>query len=75
MLKQAWKLSTCIKTIQTDILKQATDSRNWGMAKTFAIKALKEGIDLSDPAQNEKFIRQFNQDSNRTNMEIHHVEQ
>jgi hypothetical protein len=75
LLKQAWKLSTCIKTIQADIPKQAADSRNWGMAKTFAMKALKEGVDLSDPTQNEKFIRQLNQDLNRTNMEIHDVEQ
>lgn len=67
LLKQAWKLSTCIKTIQAGILKQASDSRNWGMAKTFAMKALNEGIDLTDPIQNEKFIRQFNQDSNTTN--------
>lgn len=67
LLKQAWKLSTCIKAIQADIPKRAADSRNWGMAKTFAMKALKEGVDLSDPTQNEKFIRQFNQDSNRTN--------
>jgi hypothetical protein len=67
LLKQAWKLSTCIKTIQADIPKQAADSRNWGMAKTFAMKAIKEGVDLSDPAQNDKFIRQLNQDLNRTN--------
>jgi hypothetical protein len=67
LLKQAWKLSNCIKTIQADIPKQAADSRNWGMAKTLAMKALKEGVDLSDPAQNEKFIKQLNQDSNRTN--------
>lgn len=52
LLKQAWKLSTCIKTIHADIPKQASDSRNWGMAKTFAMKALKEGADLSDPTQN-----------------------
>ena len=67
MLKQAWKLSTCIKTIQADIPKEAADSRNWGMAKTFAMKALKEGVDLSDPTQNEKFIRQLNQNLNRKN--------
>jgi len=67
LLKQAWKLSTCIKTIQADIPRQAADSRNWGMAKTFAMKALKEGVDLSDPTQNERFIRQCNQDLNRTN--------
>jgi hypothetical protein len=67
LLKQAWKLSTCIKTIQSDIPKQAADSSNWGMAKTLAMKALKEGVDLSDLTQNEKFIRQLNQDSNRTN--------
>lgn len=67
LLKQAWKLSACIRTIQADIPKQASDSRNWGIAKTIAMKALKEGVDLSDPTQNEKFIKQFNQDSNRTN--------
>lgn len=67
LLKQAWKLSDCIKTIQANIPKQASDPRNWGMAKTFAMKALSEGVDLSDPIQNEKFIRQFNHDLNRTN--------
>lgn len=75
LLKQAWKLSTHIKTIQVDILKKASDSRNWGMAKTFAMKALNEGVDLSDPIQNEKFIGQLNKDLNRRNMEINHVEQ
>lgn len=75
LLKQAWKLSTCIKTIQADIPKQASDSRNWGMAKTFAMKALKEGVDLSNPTQKEKFIRRFNEDLNRTNMDINHVKQ
>lgn len=67
LLKQAWKLSTCIKAIQADISKQAADSRNWGVAKTFAMKALKEGVDLSDPTQNERFIRQLNQNLNKTN--------
>lgn len=47
--------------------KQAADSRNWGMAKTFAMQALNEGVDLSDPIQNEKFIRQLNQNLKRTN--------
>lgn len=62
LLKQAWKLSACIKTIQTDISREAADSRNWGMAKTFAMKSLKEGVDLSDSTQSNEFIRQLNQD-------------
>lgn len=67
LLKQAWRLSTCIKTIQASIPKRAADPKNWGLAKTFAMRALQEGVDLDDPVQNAKFIKRMNQELKKSN--------
>ncbi len=58
---RAQDISNCIKTIQAEIPKRAKDSKNWGISKFFAMKALEEGIDLTDPAQCEKFMKKCNQ--------------
>lgn len=42
------------------MLREANDTSNWGMAKSFMMEAFKSGIDIDDKQAMDKFVMQYN---------------
>jgi len=59
-LKTAGKLQREMRSIAPEMVRLAKDPRNWGMAKSLCMEALKEGVDLSNAQAMNDFITNFN---------------
>ncbi len=56
LLKNASKLIEKVKKISKQIVRNARDPRNWGIAKTFAMAAKDVGVDITSEEEMRKFI-------------------
>ncbi|MFN0174066.1 MAG: hypothetical protein ACKVU0_05410 [Saprospiraceae bacterium] len=59
-LKNAGHLQQEIQKIAPQIIREAKNPKNWGMAKTFAMEAIDAGVDLSDTNAMNGFMANFN---------------
>jgi len=59
LLKNATRLAKKVATIDKQIVREASDPRNWGMAKSFAMAALEAGIDVTNEEELNEFIARF----------------
>ncbi|MGD9152290.1 MAG: DUF1186 domain-containing protein [Gammaproteobacteria bacterium] len=55
LLNDTKELCNILISMDEDIIKASQDSRNWGMAKSFAMSAQNAGIDMSNREELEKF--------------------
>ena len=60
LLRNASKLAKRLKRIDKQIARNASDPRNWGMAKSFAMAAKEAGFDITNEKEMEKFIALYN---------------
>ncbi len=58
---QAEKMHREMKTAAQVMLRNANDPSQWGMAKSIAMQALGEGVDLSSEAQLARFFKKYNE--------------
>jgi hypothetical protein len=49
-----------VEDYRPEMLDTVNDSQSWGPAKAFATAALDAGVDLTDPADVERFIQRYN---------------
>ena len=60
LLKNTSKLIRKVKEIDRQIVRNARDPRNWGMAKSFAMAAKNAGVDITNEEEMQKFILLYN---------------
>ncbi|MFN0213808.1 MAG: hypothetical protein ACKVT2_06090, partial [Saprospiraceae bacterium] len=60
LLSGAGRLQGEMRKIAPQVIKEAKNSSNWGMAKSFAMEALAEGVDMSDTDAMNRFMANFN---------------
>jgi uncharacterized protein YchJ len=60
LLKNASQLIKKVKNIDTQIVRNARDPRNWGMAKSFVMAATGMGVDVTKEEEMLKFIALYN---------------
>nr|MDO8082680.1 hypothetical protein [Candidatus Freyarchaeota archaeon] len=60
LIRNAPVLAESVKEIDKQIVKNASKPENWGMAKTFAMAALKAGVDVTNEEEMQKFVEQYN---------------
>jgi len=56
LLKNTSQLIRKVKKIDKQIVKNAKDPKNWGIAKTFAMAAKDAGVDITDEEEMQKFM-------------------
>lgn len=61
-LEQGDQLVETVQEIENDIIEQAADSDNWGMAKSWMMQAREDGVDLTDQEEIETYFSQINPD-------------
>jgi hypothetical protein len=59
-LKNASNLAKKVKKIDKQIVKNASDSSRWGMAKSMLMAAKKAGVDIENEKELNKFIQLYN---------------
>jgi len=60
LLKNTSQLIRSVKKIDKQIIKNARDPRNWGMAKSFAMAAKDAGVDITNEREMKKFMALYN---------------
>ncbi len=60
LLKNASKLIRKVKKIDKQIVRNARNPKNWGIAKSFAIAAKNAGFDITNKQEMQKFIMLYN---------------
>lgn len=60
LLKNAQRLIRRVKSIDEQIIKNAIDPKNWGIAKSFMMAAKKAGVDVTNEKEMEEFIALYN---------------
>ena len=60
LLKNASKLIKKVKKIDKQIVRNARDPRNWGIAKSIAMAAKDAGVDITNEKEMRKFIALYN---------------
>jgi uncharacterized protein YchJ len=60
-LKNASNLAKKVKKIDKQIMKNASDPRRWGMAKSMLMAAKKAGVDIENQKELNKFMQLYNQ--------------
>jgi len=60
LLRNASRLARRVKKIDNQIVKNASNPKNWGMAKSFAMTAKQAGFDITDEKEMERFIALYN---------------
>jgi uncharacterized protein YchJ len=60
LLKNTSQLTRKVKEIDRQIVRNARDPRNWGIAKSFAMAAKDAGVDITNEAEMQKFIALYN---------------
>jgi len=61
LLRNARALAKTVADLDEEIVAESQDKRNWGMAKTFVMAAMKAGVDISDEKALQKFTALQNQ--------------
>jgi hypothetical protein len=61
ILKNASLLIKRVRKIHKQIVKNARDPKNWGMAKSFAMAAIEAGVDITNEKEMQKFMALYNQ--------------
>ena len=56
-LENGLKLARRVEGLNDDIVRNAADPGNWGMAKSFVMHAMEEGIDPTDREEMNRFIK------------------
>ena len=56
LLRKASRLAKTVKEIDSQIVKNASDSSGWGFAKSMLMGAKKAGVDLENENEVNKFI-------------------
>jgi uncharacterized protein YecA (UPF0149 family) len=59
-IENADTLIKALKKAAPTMVKQATDSSNWGFAKQFAMAAMKERVDFEDKEAMDRFTEMYN---------------
>ncbi len=57
VIKEIGGLNKKLRLIQKDIVKNAENPQNWGMAKTLAMDAIESGIDMNDKDELDSFLK------------------
>ncbi|MDI6885406.1 MAG: SEC-C metal-binding domain-containing protein [archaeon] len=60
LLKKTSQLTRKVKEIDKQIVRNASDPRNWGIAKSFAMAAKEAGVDITNEKEMQKFIARYN---------------
>ena len=60
LLKNTSQLIRKVKKIDKQIVRNAKDPKNWGIAKTFAMAAKDAGVDITDEKEMQKFMALYN---------------
>jgi len=60
LLKNASKLIRKVKKIDRQIVRNARDPRNWGIAKSFLMAAKDAGVDVTNEKEMQKFMAFYN---------------
>jgi hypothetical protein len=60
LLKNAQGLRRRVKSIDEQIIKNAIDPKNWGIAKSFTMAARKAGVDITNEKEMEEFMALYN---------------
>jgi len=60
LLRNALNLAKKVKEIDKQIVKNASDPKNWGIAKSFAMAAKDAGVDITNEEEMKKFIALYN---------------
>lgn len=61
-LEQGVALAETVQELEEEIIKQAQDPANWGMAKSWMMQAKEGGVDMNDPEEIEAYFSQINPD-------------
>lgn len=59
LLKNATRLAKKVARIDKQIVREASDPTNWGMAKSFAMAALEAGVDVTNEEELNEFMARF----------------
>ena len=59
-LKNASRLAKRVKPLDKEIVKNASNPNNWGIAKSIVMMALKAGVDPSNEKEMQEFIQEYN---------------
>jgi len=59
-IKNAAALTKAVKKASPVMLREATDSSNWGIAKSFMMGALESGVDVEDKQAMDNYMMQYN---------------
>ena len=60
LLKNTSQLIRKVKKIDKQIVRNAKDPKNWGIAKTFAMAAKDAGVDITNEKEMQKFMALYN---------------
>ncbi len=60
LLRNASRLARKVARIDKQIVRAASDPRNWGVAKTVAMMAMESGVDVTDEQEMNAFITSLN---------------
>ncbi|RLF69731.1 MAG: hypothetical protein DRN40_06200 [Thermoplasmata archaeon] len=60
LLRNAIRLILTVKEIDKQIVRNARDPKNWGIAKSFVMAAKAAGVDITDEEEMRKFIEIYN---------------
>jgi len=60
LLRNAIRLILTVKEIDKQIVRNARDPKNWGIAKSFVMVAKAAGVDITDEEEMRKFIEIYN---------------
>ena len=64
-IKNGKSLAEEVINLEGDIIKAMNNSSKWGLAKTFMMNAMNEGVDISDQEELNKYISNYNDNINR----------
>ncbi len=59
-LKNGYKLADRLRKIDKQIVEEASDPRNWGMAKTLVMAATEAGVDITNQEEMNEFVALLN---------------
>jgi hypothetical protein len=60
LLRNASNLARAVKEIDKQIVKNASDPKNWGSAKSFVMAAKDAGVDITSEREMKKFLPLYN---------------
>lgn len=60
LLRNTSDLVKRVKEIDKQIIENAADPRNWGMAKSFVMAAMDAGVDITDEEELDRYLTSYN---------------